>query len=174
MPSNRQPWPFPWALATLCAGVLAMVLWPLWSVAVLPNGGFAEQARLAAVLADTRHGIWSAYFPERGILTPMSLVPQVVAYFSPVSGVDNALRALVSVGLCLLPLTSLAYLRATGRSLWLVVAVLPWYASRVITTPVAPVCMAATRSARSLTSEPVHAYITWSTSSGNVASSRSL
>ena len=58
--------------------------------------------------------------------TPIAFVPYVLALLGPSLGFALAARILATLALLALPWTWLAWLRASGRSPWLVVAALPW------------------------------------------------
>ncbi len=118
--------PWRWPLYTLVAGITALVLLPIWLVSVLPASGWTENLHVARVLADVTARGSDGLHGQLWVPTPNSLVPFIVAFLGPKIGFTLAARILATVGLIALPMAWLTWLRASGRSPWLVVGALPW------------------------------------------------
>lgn len=123
MPTWRVP------LLALCAGILLLILLPLWTVPVLPASGWTSALHEARLLADVlRHGP-DAYHARLWVPTPMTAVPYLLALTGP-SHLEMALRLLASLALLSTVLVWWLWLRNTKRSPWLLVGALPWLVSQ--------------------------------------------
>ncbi len=115
-----------WPLYTLVVGVCALVVLPIWLVHQLPAAGWTQSMHIARVLSDVlAHGP-DGLHGRLGVPTPIAVVPYFLALLGPSLGFALAARILATLALLALPWTWLAWLRASGRSPWLVVAALPW------------------------------------------------
>ena len=122
MPVVRWRWP----LYTLIVGLSAFAVLPIWLVRVLPASGWTQSLHVARVLADVlAHGP-DAFHGRLWVPTPISLVPYILAIGGAKIGFTLTARLLATLALLGLPWAWLAYLRASGRSPWLVIAALPW------------------------------------------------
>ncbi len=122
MPVVRWRWP----LYALVLGISALVVLPIWLVHVLPGSGWTQNLHVARVLSDVLARGPDAFHGRLWVPTPVSLVPYVLALAGPKFGFVLVARILATLALFALPWAWIAWLRASGRSPWLVVAALPW------------------------------------------------
>ncbi len=122
MPVVRWRWP----LYTLVLGISALVALPLWLVHVLPAAGWTQNLHIARVLSDVMTRGPDALHGRLWVPTPVTLVPYALALLGPKIGFAMAARLVATLALFALPWAWIGWLRASGRSPWLVVAALPW------------------------------------------------
>lgn len=121
---SPAPWRLP--LYALVVGIAVLAVLPLWLVPILPAAGWTESLHVARVLSDVLANGPDEFHGRLWVATPISLVPYGLALLGPKIGFVLAERVLGSLAILALPWAWLAWLRASGRSPWLVLAALPW------------------------------------------------
>ena len=125
-PKPREP-ALPVALVGLVAALTALGCMPIWVTDLLPLLDAASHLHLITIIHDFHGEPWYPhYYQEVHAIVPYLTYYKAVDWLAYLGDVEWANRVVLTAALALLPVASLAVLRATRQSPWLVLGVFPW------------------------------------------------
>lgn len=123
VPADRHSFAF----RTLLLALLALAIWPLWAVDVLPLPDYPQHLRVATILHDWQvMPMYRQVFERLPFPTPYSAFPWLVHVLARFHDVEWAGRVVLSAALIGLVLAARALVAVAGHSRWLLLAVMPW------------------------------------------------
>lgn len=115
------------AFRTLLPLLVALALWPLWAVDLLPMPGFVTHLRVATILHDWQTlPLYRTTFKRLPFPTPLSGFAYLTHELARLHDVEWAGRVVLTLALLGLVLAARALLAVAGHSRWLLLGMLPW------------------------------------------------
>lgn len=114
-------------LLAVVLGLTLLGVSPIWVTDLLPLVDMAAHLHLMTVMHELhRSPLYQTHYTEVHALVPYLTYYKLVDWLAFLLPLELANRVVLTLTVAAMPLSALVYLRAVGRSPWLVLGVFPW------------------------------------------------